>query len=450
MVLAACVLASSMAFIDGSALTVALPKLRAHFGADFASAQWVLNGYLLALASLSLIGGALADVYGKTRVLAIGCLLFALASAGCALAPTAGALIAGRIAQGTAAALVAPASLALIGATYPRDERNAAVAIWAAASALTTAAGPVLGGFLTDTFGWQSVFLINLPIAVTAVGLLAAFAPADHGEPRRFDVIGAGILAAVLAALAWALSGIGARESTAVPTSTASPLAILIAIVVVGVGFGGYVRWEGVSQHPMVPPRLLHNRAFVGLNLATLLIYAGLSVMFFLLPFDLIDRRGLSSTGGALALLPFTLGLALLSPIFGNLADTMGSRVLLITGPLGAGLAYFWLALGHHVSLVFGVLGPMALLGISFAMLVAPLTASVLSSVKSADEGLASGINNATSRIAQLIGVALAAGVATLEMGFEICLIGAALLAMAAAAAAAVTLKVAAEKSGAS
>src|SRR5262245_6637635 len=254
MVLAACVLASSMTFIDGSALTVALPKLRAYFGADFASVQWVLNGYLLALASLSLIGGALADSYGKARVLAIGCLLFALASAGCALAPSAAALIAGRIAQGVAAALVAPASLARIGATYPRDERNTAVAIWAAASAATTAAGPVLGGFLTDACGWQSVFLINLPIAVAAVGLLGAFALADHGEPRRFDVIGAGILAAVLAALAWALSGIGSRDATGVLASTASPLAILIAIALVGAGFAGYVVWEGISKHPMIPP----------------------------------------------------------------------------------------------------------------------------------------------------------------------------------------------------
>src|SRR5262245_38681993 len=200
----------------------------------------------------------------------------------------------------------------------------------------------------------------------------------------------------------------------------------------------------------MVPARLLDNRAFVGLNLAALLIYAGLSVMFFLLPFDLIDRRGLSSTGAALAMLPFTLGLALLSPIFGNLADATGPRVLLITGPLGAALAYVWLALGQHVSLVSGVLGPMAVLGIAFAMLVAPLTASVLSSVESADEGLVSGINNAISRIAQLIGVALAASVATYAIGYQLCLIGAALLALAAATTAAIAVPAAAEKSGAS
>ena len=165
LVLAACILASSMAFIDGSALTVALPRLRASVGADLATVQWVINGYMLALASLTLIGGALADAHGKARVLAIGCLLFGAASVACALVPSAPWLIAARVAQGIAAALVTPSSLALIGATYPKDERNAAIGVWAAASALTTAAGPVLGGWLTETFGWQAVFWINPPFA---------------------------------------------------------------------------------------------------------------------------------------------------------------------------------------------------------------------------------------------------------------------------------------------
>jgi MFS family permease len=152
-----------------SALTVALPRLRADFGADLASAQWVLNGYVLALASLTLIGGALADVYGKARMLGLGCILFGLASAACALAPSPAWLIATRVVQGTAAAIVTPASLALIGATYPRAERNRAIGVWAAASALTTAGGPVLGGWLTETFGWPSVFWINAPLALVAV-----------------------------------------------------------------------------------------------------------------------------------------------------------------------------------------------------------------------------------------------------------------------------------------
>jgi len=213
-------------------------------------------------------------------------------------------------------------------------------------------------------------------------------------------------------------------------------------------GLAAYAFWESLSKHPMTPPYLLHNRAFVGLNVATMMAYAGLSIMFFVLPFDVIDRRGLSSTDAALVFLPFTLGLALLTPGFGSLADAIGARVLLIVGPAGAALAYIWLALGHKASLVLGVVGPMALLGTSFAALVAPLTASVLSSVKSTDEGLASGINNATSRIAQLIGIALASGAASFSFGYEICFGGAAVISIAAATTTAATLPKTAAKSG--
>ncbi|MGB6588436.1 MAG: MFS transporter, partial [Pseudolabrys sp.] len=186
-VLAACVLASAMAFIDGSALTVALPKLRAFFGADLASVQWVLNGYVLALAALTLIGGALADHYGKARMLAVGCVGFAVSSMACAIAPSVGWLIACRIVQGISAAIVTPSSLALIGTTYPKEERSGAIGVWAAASALTTAGGPVLGGWLTESFGWQWVFAINPPLALIAVVLLIIYAPADQHAVRQFD-----------------------------------------------------------------------------------------------------------------------------------------------------------------------------------------------------------------------------------------------------------------------
>jgi EmrB/QacA subfamily drug resistance transporter len=427
LVLAACVLASSMAFIDGSALTVALPKLRAALGADLASVQWVLNGYVLALASLTLIGGALADAYGKARILSVGCLLFGAASIACALAPSAAWLITARVLQGIGAALLTPASLALIGATYPKDERNRAIGVWAAASALTTAAGPVLGGWLTETFGWQAVFWINPPLAVIAIGLLWTFAPEDRREPRGFDVIGAGIIATALGALAWALSQIGRSEAQSAAASL--PDATIVLVGVLGVaGLIGYALWERVSRHPMTPPRLAKNRVFFGLNVATLLVYAGLSVMFFLLPFDLVDRRGLRPTDAGLIFLPFTLGVGLLSQFFGRLADKIGARTMLIAGPAGAALAYVWLALAHDTSLVVGVIGPMALLGVSFAVLVAPLTASVMSSVEDFDEGLASGINNAVSRVAQLAGVAMAAGLGAFASGYQLGLMAAAAL----------------------
>jgi EmrB/QacA subfamily drug resistance transporter len=427
MVLAGCVLASSMAFIDGSALTVALPNLRAALGADLATVQWVLNGYMLALASLTLVGGALADTYGKAHMLSIGCILFAVTSAGCALAPSVALLVVVRVLQGVAAAVLTPASLALIGATYPKDERNQAIAVWAAMSALTTAAGPVLGGWLTETFGWQAVFWINPPLGLIAVILLRIYAPKDQLERGQFDLLGAAIVAAALGTLAWALSEIGGERGSVMSTK-------IILVAGLGlIGLGAYAAWERVSDHPMTPPRLAQNRVFLALNVATLFIYAGLSIMFFLVPFDLVDRRGLMPTAAGLAFLPFTLGIGLLSPLFGRLADSIGARAMLIVGSGGAAVAFLWMALGHNVALVPGVIAPMALLGLFFAVLVAPLTASVMSSVPSSDEGLASGINNAASRVAQLAGIAAAAGLGSLSSGYQLGLSTAAVLAVAGA-----------------
>ena len=432
LVLAACILASSMAFIDGSALTVALPSLRAHFAADLAEVQWVVNGYVLALAALTLTGGALADARGKARMLGLGTILFGLASAACALAPSPAFLIAARVVQGVAAAILTPASLALIGATYPRAERNRAIGVWAAASALTTAGGPILGGWLTQRFGWPLVFWINPPIALAAVVVLRWARPRDFPEPRRFDAAGAAILAAALGALAWALSEVGGGDRGAATAPSGTTLAIIAAGG--GAGLVLYALWERRSAHPMTPPRLVENRPFVGLNLATLLVYAGLSLMFFMLPFELVDRRALTPAEAGLAFLPFTLGMGLLSEAFGALADRWGARAMLIAGPVGAALAFLWLALGRDAPLLIGIIGPLTLLGLSFAILVAPLTASVISCVSDADEGLASGINNAASRIAQLIGVALAAGLASFAAGFGIGLVAAAALSLAGAA----------------
>jgi EmrB/QacA subfamily drug resistance transporter len=433
-VLAACILASAMAFIDGSALSVALPRLRATFGAELATVQWVLNGYVLALAALTLIGGALADVHGKARMLGIGCIGFGLASAACVVAPSIEWLIALRVMQGVAAAILTPASLALIGASYPKDRRNAAIGAWAAASALTTAGGPLLGGWLTQSFGWPWIFAINPPLAVAAVVLLKLHAPPDLRVPRRFDFVGAAIIAVALGLIAWSLSEIGPDHAAAAglwPLATAA-LGVLALV--------GYALWERRSDHPMTPPRLGGNRAFVGLNLATLLIYAGLAIMLFLMSFDLIDRRGLTTTQAGLVFLPLTLGVGLLSRLSGGVADRTGARTMLIAGPLGAALAFMGLALGKNAGLVVGVLAPVTLLGLSFAVLVAPLTASVMSSVGEADEGLASGINNDMSRIAQLSGIALAAGLSSYANGYRAGMIAAAVLAASGAAVMAVML----------
>jgi EmrB/QacA subfamily drug resistance transporter len=432
MVLAACVLASSMAFIDSTALTVALPKLRTFLGGDLAAVQWVLNGYILALASLTLIGGVLADAHGKALMCALGCLLFAAASIACALAPSAAWLIIARVMQGTGAALLTPASLALIGATYPKDQRNSAIGIWAAATALTTAAGPVLGGWLTETFGWQAIFWINPPLALAAVGLLWRYAPDDPHEPQQFDLTGAAIIALSLGALAWALSQIGRTQAQAAAASMSG--GAVAAVGVAGLaGLAVFAFWERKTAQPMTPPRLAKNRIFVRLNLATLLVYGAMAIMFFLLPFELVDRRGLTPLDAGLTFLPFTLGVGLLSRMFGGIADNIGARSMLIVGPLGAALAYVWMALTQSASLTVGIIGPMALLGLSFAVLIAPLTASVMSSVDQSDEGLASGINNAASRIAQLTGVAIGAGVGSLASGYQLGLFAAAVLSAAGA-----------------
>lgn len=428
-VLAACVLASSMVFIDGSVLTVALPELRAALSADLATVQWVVNSYVLALAALTLIGGALADAQGRARMLSIGCLLFGATSAACALSPSAGWLIASRVVQGTSAALLTPASLALIGATFPKGERTGAIGVWAAASALTSAAGPVVGGWLTDRFGWQAIFWINPPIALVAVALLRISVTADPRLPRRFDVGGAGLIACALGAVTWTLSEIGRGRA-----ADAQSIGAVVLVGALGLaGLGAYAAWEQVSPHPMTPPRLADNRIFVGLNAATLLLYSGLSIMFFLLPFELVDRRHLSPTAAGLAFLPFTLGVGLLSRFFGGLADQFGAPLLLIAGAAGASVAYVWMALAAHGPLVAAVIAPQALLGISFAVLVAPLTGSVMSSVAKSDEGLASGINNAASRIAQLAGVALAAAFGTVDAGYRYGLWLAAVVSVAAA-----------------
>ena len=256
----------------------------------------------------------------------------------------------------------------------------------------------------------------------------------DLHEAHRFDLVGAAILAAALGAIAWALSQFGPDKPGAlgvVPVAVAAALGFAALV--------GYVLWERVTTHPMTPPWLASNRAFVGLNVATLLIYSALSIMFFLLSFELIDQRRLSPTDAGLVFLPFTLGVGFLSQPFGAMADKIGARAMLIAGPLGAALALL-LARGETASLMLGVIAPMALLGLSFAVVVAPLTASVMSSVADADQGLASGVNNAVSRVAQLVGVAISADLASYSFGYKAGLIAAAVLAVAGAVTIAVAL----------
>ena len=260
------------------------------------------------------------------RGLSIGCLAFGAASRPAPwLRPRHGWSVPGSC-KALPLLLFAPASLALIGATYPRTERTRAIGVWAAASALTTAGGPVLGGWLTEMYGWQLVFWMDPPLALVAVALLTAFAPPDHREARQFDPVGG----CHAGHRAWSV-GVGAqsdwarRNSPASAGSLSGPASTIVAALGI-VGLGAYAFWERSSPHPMTPPRLARNRPFVGLNVATVLLDGAASIMFFLLPFELVDRRGLQATDAGLVFLPFTLAVGVLSRLFGSLADLIGAR----------------------------------------------------------------------------------------------------------------------------
>ncbi len=427
--LAACVLASAMAFIDGSALTVALPALARDFDVPVQGVHWVINGYVLALAAMTMTGGALADQHGRRRMLIVGCVLFGITSAACALAPSLPVLIGARILQGVAAAIVTPASLALIGEVFPKDERNRAVGTWAAASALTTAGGPVLGGWLTEVSGWPAIFWINPPLAVLAILMLLRDAPPGPRRDAAFDWIGSVLLAVAMALVAYALSEIAPGEAGTAGGGVTPTLIAVVALAVVATA--AFVGWQRRAATPMIPSRVFASPEFTRLNVATLLVYAGLSITFFLVPFEMVDARGLSATAAGLAFLPFTLSLGFLSRFTGAAADRFGARPLLVAGPILAAAGYAAMALLQSAAVVPAIVLPMLISGLGFTLLITPLTAGVMSAVDDADTGLASGLNNTASRLAQLTGVALAAGIAPLAGGYTVALSIAAALSFA-------------------
>ncbi len=404
-VLAATILGSSMAFIDGSALTVALPVLRADFDADLASVQWVINAYVLSLAAFTLIGGSLADRLGRRKIFVWGVALFALASLACAFAPTLEALSAARFLQGVGGALLTPASLALISSAYPKNERSLAIGTWAAASAITGAIGPVLGGWLTERFGWPSIFLLNIPMAIGALFLAMRYAPPGkvaQAADRRLDWTGAALAALGFGLLALGLVGLGEGQAEGLSAGWMLGAGLI--------GLGVFVWWERTASDPMIAPDLFARPAFASLNLATVLLYAALSVMFFLLPFELIEGRGYTPTEAGLAMAPFPILLGVLSRFAGGIADRTGARPLLVIGSLLGVAGYALLALGAEGGGYWTAIFPgLMTLGLGFAILVAPLTSAVLGAVEDEDEGAASGVNNTASRVAQLLGVAGAA-----------------------------------------
>src|SRR5579859_464211 len=433
LVLIACILASSLGFVDGSVVNVGLPAIGRGLGGDAAGLQWVINAYLLPLSALLLLGGGLGDRFGSRRILVIGVALFALGSAGCAAAPGLAWLLAGRAVQGVGAALFLPNSLAILGSTFEGAARGRAIGVWAAVSAISAAVGPVLGGALIDLWSWRAIFLINLPLAAGAIALTLAVvaAPPRRAETGRLDLLGAILATAALGLSVWGLTvGAEPRGWTSASIGAVAAAALIAA---------AFVWVEGrQGDRALTPLALFASRQLVGLNLMTLLLYGALSGFLLLVPYVLIVGAGYRATAAGAALLPFPLVMTVGGPVMGTLAGRFGARLLLTVGSaiVGVGLllalriegdASYWSAVLPSVLLVAA--------GMTGA---APLTTAVLSAVDRRHTGSASGLNSAVSRTGGLVATALlgavlaSRGAALIAHLHQAALVGAGLAMMAA------------------